>query len=145
MFRMNNMVELTESLQIALKEAAEAEKKLANALKEIEPLQDDAESKRNAVQVAMAHYQNATGSEPTVKTRRGGAGGKRAPRSLTAVLMTSATRNLRELHKGGTQKRNAVNQVLDRARTIASERNEILTDEIEKLITGRAAEIWGAK
>jgi hypothetical protein len=85
----------------------------------------------------MAHYQSATGSEPTVSRRRaGGASGKRAPRSITAVLMTSATRNLRELHKGGTSKKNAVNQVLDRARAIASERNEIVSDEMEKLLAG---------
>jgi hypothetical protein len=141
----NNLLEVTANLQIALKEAGDAERKYTDALESIKPLEAAAIEKRNAVSVLMNQYRDLTqpaNEEVPVGRKRRGSGAKRAPRSLTAIVMTSATRLLGQLHSGGTAKKQALNQTLNRVRAMAAERKETVTAEIEKMVTDRAAEIW---
>jgi len=126
-----------------LTEAGEAEKKLADALEKIHPLKDAAESKRNAVNVAMAAYSRATGtsSEPA-PTRRKKATGTRAPRQFLAIAMTTGSRLMKAAKSQGKQKKAALQAAVERLNEIAKKRGEELTEEIKAAIEKRAAEIF---
>jgi hypothetical protein len=50
---------------------------------------------------------------------------------------------MKELHKQGTAKKQALNQILDRCRAIAAERNEPISPEIEKAVGERASDNMG--
>jgi len=143
---MSTIVEITANLQIALKEAGEAEKKYSDALAGIKPLEAAAIEKRNAVSLLMNQYQELTqpASEetPIARKRRGSSGAKRAPRQFLPIAMTTSSRLMKTAKTEGKTKKIALQAAMDRVTEIAKKRGEDLTDEIRTQIEKRASEIY---
>jgi hypothetical protein len=98
----------------------------------------------------MAEYAAQDGNEIPTATTRGRKrsatpGAKRAPRSLDAIVMTSASRLLGEMHKDGKKKPVAVASAIEKAEAIAMNRKESLSSELKGKIDERANEIWSRK
>jgi hypothetical protein len=144
---MANLSEIAAQLQTALADSQKAHKALEDAKAALSPLEVIAEQADDTVNALMKQYQSATGvSAPATTTKRaGGAGKKRGPRSLAAVLMTAATRLLGEEHAAGKQKKQAVNAALDRIALLAAGRKETVTEEIKAAVNAKADSIWGKK
>jgi hypothetical protein len=147
-FGMNTAIsETLKQLQSALSAAEEAHAELETAKQKLTPLQlaaDDADAKVHSL---MSEYSKATGgpSDAPARRRRGGAGGKRAPRTLIAIASTAATRLLNQMKAEGKQKKAALIAAMDRVELVAKKRGESLTDEIKSAITAKAEEIWEKK
>jgi hypothetical protein len=94
----------------------------------------------------MAQYQTATGVSGPVATRKraGGAGGKRGPRSNEAIIMTRASRLLKEAKNDGKTKKaaaieNTITGITDLAKSHGG-----LTADIRSKIDAKADELFGA-
>jgi hypothetical protein len=114
---------------------------LESAKAALQPLEDDAAKLDDAVNMLMQEYQNQTGTAPSVPVRRGGRGGKRGKRSLSAVVMTAATRLLNQEHKAGKKRVQAVTAATERATSLARGRSETLSDELIASISAKAESI----
>lgn len=139
---MSNITDITLNLQTALQEAAEAEKKYSEALANIQPLEVSAIEKRRNVASLMAEYQGFMKPFETPTKKRGRHGAKRPPRTLTAIVSTTATRMLKTLHQEGKPKKQSLNVALDRAEVLSQKKGEPITQSIKDMIVGKAEEIW---
>ena len=95
----------------------------------------------------MNSYQQMTGFVPAPKRGRpvGSGGNKRPPRTLEAIVMTTGTRVLNQLHGEGKTKKAALATALERCTSVAAGRSETLTDDLKSQIDRKADAIWSLK
>lgn len=145
---MTNVSEIAAELQTALQQAQQSHKALEEAQLALQPLEVSAKAADERVSMLMNSYQQLTGFVPTPKRGRpaGSVAKKTRPaRSSEAIIMTTASRALGQLHAEGKQKKAAITVALERAGVVASARGETLTDELKAQIEKKADSIWGSK
>jgi len=143
-----NISEIVTSLQTALTEAAKAHKDLEAAQLKLAPLEQAAKEKDDVVTGLMAQYMNGTGvptTSPSMKRRGGQKGSTRPARTLSAILLTSASRVFKEQLAAGKKKAEAIKAVMEDCERIAAARGESISTELHGKIEQRGAEIYGRK
>lgn len=143
---MTNLSEIASSLQTALVDAQKAHSALEKAKEALQPLEDAADQADNAVNVLMNQYQSLTMTDaPVRRSGAGGKGGKRGPRSAEAIIMTRASRLLKESKDDGKTKKAAAIEGAIMGITDLAKSHGGLTAEIRAKIDAKADSLWGAK
>jgi len=140
---MSSLSEVAANLQAALAESQKLHKALEDARAKLAPLETEAKEADEKVSGLMAEYQSLANPEEAVDGRkRRGPKQKRAPRSIEAILSTSAVRLLKGMKKEGKTKKVALASVLERAGSLASSRGASLTPDLKAMIEQKAGEIF---
>jgi hypothetical protein len=140
--------ELLTQLTQALTEAAHAHETYEKALAKLQPLETAFKEADSKAVSLMNAYMEATGAsygEPTAKRRGKAKGSSRPPRSLEAILMTTASRVVKAAQKDGKKKAEASKSVFESCQKIAVKRAEEISPELHGKIEGRINEIYGKK